>query len=96
MEPSSRTLPTFAEFEARARAAGFTQVLERRWSPGTVVDTHTHDFAVDAIVTEGDLWLTVGADTRHLQAGDRFTLDAAVPHAERYGEAGAVYWVARK
>lgn len=89
-------LPSFAEFETAARAAGFTQVLERRWAPGTVVETHTHDFAVDAIVTEGDLWLTIGDETRHLQRGDRFQLDAACPHAERYGDAGAVYWVARK
>lgn len=89
-------LPSFAEFETAARAAGYTQVLERRWAPGTVVDTHTHDFAVDALVTEGELWLTVDGETRHLQRGDRFTLDHARPHAERYGDAGAVYWVARK
>ncbi len=88
--------PSFAEFETAARAAGFTQILERRWAAGTVVDTHTHDFAVDALVTAGDLWLTVGDHTRHLRAGDRFTLDRAVPHAERYGDAGATYWVARK
>ncbi len=89
-------LPTFAEFETAARAAGFTQVLERRWAPGAVVDTHTHDFAVDAVVVEGELWLTVGGQTRHLQRGDRFALDHGRPHAERYGDAGAVYWVARR
>lgn len=89
-------LPEFADFERRARAAGFTEVLERRWAPGTVVETHTHDFAVEALVIEGELWLTVGEDTRHLRRGDRFTLDRAVPHAERYGDAGAAYWVARR
>lgn len=89
-------LPTFAQFEAAARAAGFTEVLERRWAPGTVIDLHTHDFAVDAVVIEGELWLTVGEDTRHLQRGERFTLERGVPHAERYGPAGAAYWVARR
>jgi quercetin dioxygenase-like cupin family protein len=42
------------------------------------------------------MWLTVGDQTQHLKAGDRFTLDRDVPHAERYGAQGATYWVARK
>jgi len=33
--------------------------------------------------------------TQHLRAGDRFELDHGVPHAERYGDEGATYWVAR-
>lgn len=89
-------LPTYAEFESDARARGYDEVLERRWAPGTVLDTHTHPFAVDALVTEGEMWLACGDTTRHLRAGDRFTLEREVPHAERYGDAGAVYWVARR
>jgi hypothetical protein len=42
------------------------------------------------------MWLTVGEDTRHLLAGDTFTLDREVPHAERYGTEGATFWVARR
>jgi gentisate 1,2-dioxygenase len=90
------SMPTFAEFEAAARARGFDEVLERRWPPGQVLDTHTHAFAVDALVTEGEMWLTVGGQTQHLRTGDRFTLERELPHAERYGAAGAVYWVARR
>jgi quercetin dioxygenase-like cupin family protein len=86
----------FAEFEARARADGYAEVLERRWAPGTVLDTHTHDFAVRALVTQGQMWLSCGQDTRHLAAGDRFALEAGVPHAERYGDEGATVWVARR
>lgn len=88
--------PSFAEFETAARARGYDAVLERRWAPGTVLNTHTHPFAVDALVTAGELWLTVGDETRHLRPGDRFTLEREVPHAERYGAAGATYWVARR
>lgn len=87
---------TFAEFEARARAAGFDEVLERRWAPGTVLDTHTHPFAVDALVTQGRFWLTCEGVTRELKAGDRFTLPREVPHAERYGDEGATFWAARR
>jgi hypothetical protein len=36
-----------------------------------------------------------GGETRHLLPGDEFELDAGEPHAERYGEAGATYWVGR-
>ncbi len=87
---------TFNEFEADARARGFDAVLERQWPPGTVLDTHTHAFAVEARVVQGEMWLTVGNDTRHLRVGDRFELERGVPHAERYGSQGATYWVARR
>lgn len=86
----------FTEFESAARARGFTQVLERNWAAGTVLDTHTHPFAAEARVVQGEMWLTVGDETRHLQPGDTFTLECEVPHAERYGSAGATYWVARR
>lgn len=88
--------PTFQQFEATARAQGFDEVLERRWAADTVIDTHSHPFAVSARVVEGAFWLTVGPQTRHLQAGDTFELDADVPHAERYGARGACFWVARR
>jgi mannose-6-phosphate isomerase-like protein (cupin superfamily) len=90
------TAPSFAQFKTTQLAQGFDEVLERPWAPNTVVSTHTHPFSVSALVVQGEMWLTVGDDTRHLQAGDRFTLDRDVPHAERYGAEGAVFWVARR
>lgn len=87
---------TWSDFEAHSRADGFDEVIERRWPPDTVLDTHTHDFAVRAIVVDGEMWLTVGDATRHLRRGDRFELARDVPHAERYGPDGAAYWVARR
>jgi quercetin dioxygenase-like cupin family protein len=90
------SLPTFAEFEAQARAAGAQEVLQRHWAAGQVLEEHTHPFrVVDALVVEGEMWLSCGGETRHLRPGDRFTLPANLPHAERYGDAGAVYWVGR-
>ena len=90
------TLPTYTEFEATARAQGADEVLERVWGPGIELATHSHAFAVNALVTQGELWLSCGEQTRHLQAGDRFELQANEPHAERYGPQGAVFWVARR
>ncbi|HET9646143.1 MAG TPA: cupin domain-containing protein [Burkholderiaceae bacterium] len=83
-------------FKAEAAAEGFLEVLERAWPPGTVLDRHTHPFDVKALVVRGELWLTIGSDTRRLTAGDTFALERGVPHAERYADAGAAYWVARR
>jgi hypothetical protein len=87
---------TFAEFEASAQARGFDEVLERAWAPDLVIDTHTHPFDVDALMRDGELWLTCGGTTRHLRAGDTFTLARDEPHAERYGPQGATFWAARR
>ena len=85
-----------ASFRASKLAAGADEVVERRWAPGQIVDTHTHPFDADALVTEGEMWLTCGGETRHLRAGDMFQIAQGAPHAERYGPQGAAYWVARR
>jgi len=89
-------LPSFAQFQAAARAHGAQDVLVRRWNPGQVLETHSHPFEAQAIVTEGEMWLTCGGETRHLLPGGEFHLPAHVPHSERYGPQGATYWVARR
>jgi len=66
------------------------EVVERRWAARTVLETHTHPFAVRARVVQGEMWLTVGDDVRHLLPGDSFTLDREVQHAERYGPQSSV------
>lgn len=87
---------TFETFEATARAQGFDEAVERKWAPSTVLDSHTHSFAVSALVVQGEMWLKVGSEERHLRAGDEFTIDREVPHSERYGAEGATYWAARR
>lgn len=90
------TTLTFEEFTSSRLAAGFDEVLERSWQPNTVLDTHSHPFSVDALVVQGEMWLTVEGQTRHLLPQDQFSLARDVPHGERYGAQGATYWVARK
>ncbi|MEO8506851.1 MAG: cupin domain-containing protein [Betaproteobacteria bacterium] len=87
---------TLEAFEASARAEGYDEVVVRQWAAQTIVETHTHPFALRARVVKGEMWLTVGEEVRHLRPGDSFALDRDVPHAERYGEEGATYWVARR
>lgn len=96
-ETEGATPPASLEaFRAAALGAGFDEVLERAWAPGVVIETHTHDFEVDAWVVRGEMWLSCQGRTAHLRPGDRFRLAREVPHAERYGPEGAAYWVARR
>ena len=87
---------TYQQFESDMRAEGFDEVLVREWKSGQVLETHTHPFAVKALVVSGDFWLTEGERVRHLQPGDWFELARDVPHAERYGDGGATFWAARR
>ena len=56
----------------------------------------TKPFDVQAVVTRGEMWLACGDETRHLKAGDTFTLARDIPHSEKYGPQGATFWVARR
>ena len=85
----------FSEFEAAERAFGCDEVIARSWEANAEFPTHTHPFRARALVVQGEMWLTVGGETRHLRPGDRFDLPAGEPHSERYGPEGATYWVAR-
>ena len=87
---------TFEAFETSARAEGFDEVIVRVWPARKVIESHTHPFAVKALVVQGEMWLTVGEDAQHLLPGDTFALERDERHAERYGEDGATYWVARR
>jgi quercetin dioxygenase-like cupin family protein len=96
MEDAQMSAESFESFRARSLSAGADEVVERRWEPGQMVETHTHPFGAEALVTEGEMWLTCAGETRHLHPGDTFHLAAGTPHAERYGPQGATYWVARR
>jgi hypothetical protein len=86
----------FEAFEAAALARGFDEVQVRSWTSGAVVEAHVHPFSVEALVAQGEMWLTIDAETRHLLPGDTFKLALEQPHSERYGAEGATYWAARR
>lgn len=92
----SDSSPSFEAFRAEHLARGFDEVLVREWAPGQVVAEHTHPFAVKARVVAGSLVLGCRGGEHPLSTGDGFELAAGEPHTERYGPAGAVFWVARR
>jgi hypothetical protein len=85
----------FEDFTEEKLHQGYKEVLERRWEPNAENEFHHHEFTADAIVIEGEFWLTVEGKTRHLLAGDTFHVPALVEHKEKYGSEGCVFWVAR-
>ena len=87
---------TYQTFEAAALSRGFDEVLERKWAPLAQVGAHSHPFDADALLVQGEMWLTVNDVARHLRLGDTFNLDANIVHSERYGAEGATFWVARR
>ena len=90
------TPKTFQTFETSALARGFDEVIERKWAPQALVGAHAHPFDADALVVQGEMWLTVNDVARHLCQGDTFNLNANIVHSERYGVEGATVWVARR
>ena len=85
----------FEQYQAEFLAKGFDEVMVRDWAAHQVAPTHTHESDANALIVKGEMWLTVGEDTRHLMAGDTFELTHGTPHSEKYGPDGATFWVAR-
>ena len=75
---------------------GFDQVVEVVWKPLTTVEEHSDPFDAKAVVVLGEMWLTANGHTEHLLPSGTFELPANLPHSERYGPAGTIYWVARR
>jgi quercetin dioxygenase-like cupin family protein len=96
MDNATLSTATYDAFRSHALTNGADEVLERHWAPGQVIDTHSHAFDAEALVTAGEMWLIRADGTQHLHAGDTFTLASGTPHSERYGPDGATYWVARR
>ena len=67
----------FEDFRDEKLEQGYQEVLERRWKPNTENQIHHHEFTADAIVIEGEFWLTVEGKTQHLQSGGLFSSSGA-------------------
>jgi len=87
---------TFESFKAEKLAMGYDEVLTREWAPHLENTTHEHPFDSDVFVAQGELWLTIQGQTQHYKAGDHFEVARHLPHAEKYGSEGALFWAARK
>jgi len=59
-----------SDFKTARLSEGFDEVIERVWEPNQVVRAHSHPFAVHALVTAGEMWLSLADRTLYLVAGE--------------------------
>jgi quercetin dioxygenase-like cupin family protein len=83
------------EFERRLAADGFIGVLIER-IPGEFVGDHHHDFDVRALVTDGEITLSVSTVKTTYKEGDVFALSSGCVHTEVIGDSGVTYLAGRR
>jgi quercetin dioxygenase-like cupin family protein len=89
-------MPTLEQYTEEARRLGYDEVVVREWAPGHRAPEHEHPFDARGLVVAGEFWLSVGEHTRRFGPGEIFELARGTRHAERYGDAGATFWAARR
>ena len=80
----------------RIHAIGGEQVLLCRvvYDPGTTVARHVHEDTEQVmVITEGDVTMTIGDETRTLGPGDVVVVNRGVEH-ELHSESGLVFFEA--
>ena len=60
------------------------------------LEQHAHPYAARALITEGQIDITIGGIKSTYLAGDIFELSADQVHSETYGGKGVQYLVGRK
>lgn len=83
------------EFVRQLAAEGFDETVSVSRQAGAL-PAHTHDFAVKALVTGGEITLGVAGQHTTYRAGDVFTMARGCAHTEVYGPAGVSYVAGRK
>lgn len=95
--PTPTVCPASTEaFAAELAAEGFDAAELREYAPGVFNDTHSHPFAVKALMLEGELTLRCGGQSTTYHAGEVFTMAAGCEHAEQFGPVPTRYLVGRK
>jgi quercetin dioxygenase-like cupin family protein len=87
---------SFESYEAQKITEGFEKVLVKDWAPHFANEPHSHDWDTEALVAEGEFWLSIHGIKHHFKTGDTFTVLKGEVHSETYGPQGAVFWAARK
>ncbi len=84
------------EFEAHLKADHFDEIVSLQKPVGYAMGEHTHPFEARALITQGDITLTVDGAATTYGVGDIFRLPAQTPHHENAAAHGVTYLVGRK
>lgn len=80
-----RQLPEFeGPFDAYQLNAKNCEVLFASYPAGTSIEPHTHPTRNVGVITEGELFLTVGDVERRYGPGDWYLLEADEEHSARF------------
>jgi quercetin dioxygenase-like cupin family protein len=83
-------------FEDALRRDGYDEIATNT-TPGSKHNPeHSHPYDVSAMVIDGALTLSWNGQTRTFKPGETFEMARGCPHAESYGDEGAVTLFGRK
>ncbi len=85
-----------ADFEARLRAEGYTEVEVKEYAPRPGNGRHRHHFAVKGLVLSGAFIVQQDNEPVTFSPGEVFTVAYGALHDEWIGPAGAKVLVGRK
>ena len=84
------------DFEAQLKADNFDEITLVEKPVGYAMGEHQHPFEARALITKGDITLTVNGVATTYAAGDIFRLPAQTPHLEDAAAHGVTYLAGRK
>ena len=84
------------QFLKSLKDSGYPEPVEVQQPPNGFLDAHTHPFAVQALVIDGYIEITILGNTKKYDVGDVFRLSFEELHTERYGPQGVRYLASRK
>ena len=85
-----------ADFEARLKADGYTEIETKRYEPRPANGEHGHHFSVRGLILDGAFIVTKEGVERTYRPGDIFEVDAGRLHFEAVGDNGVELLVGRK
>jgi quercetin dioxygenase-like cupin family protein len=87
---------TPAIFKAFLLAEGFPEPIMVERERNSFLDLHSHSFEVRALITYGQIEITIDGDSQSYGVGEAFHLTQNQVHSERYGSDGVRYLASRR
>lgn len=84
------------EFESMLKAEGYTTITPIDRAVGYALGEHDHPFDACALITQGEITLTVDGVAITYAAGEIFRLPARTLHLESAGPSGVSYISGRR
>jgi quercetin dioxygenase-like cupin family protein len=84
------------QFLQQLKDSSYPEPILVHQPPNGSLDNHSHPFAVQALVLEGYIEISISGKTQKYGVGEVFELAVEELHAESYGPEGVKYLASRK